>query len=114
MNEGDFWETGTEVGGERGPWAGLGWGGGFEVAGRRRGFGGTGQGSDGDFKGCGGTGAGGERALLVSFSTDEEGLLISAGLTGEGKETSTCLCADAESKYKLIVLKRPLLSGSPE
>lgn len=51
VQEGDFWETGTGVGGERDLRAELGWGGGFAVEGRTWGFGGTGQGRDGDFDG---------------------------------------------------------------
>lgn len=51
VQEGDFWGTGTGVGGESDLGAELGWGGGFAVAGRTWGFGGTGQGSDGDFEG---------------------------------------------------------------
>lgn len=82
VQEGDFWGTGTGVGGDRDLWSGIGWGVGLVAAGGTWGFGGTGQGSDWGLGGWGGTGAGGERALRTSFSTDTGGLLISSGLTG--------------------------------
>lgn len=51
VQEGDFWETGTGVGGDRDLWGGLGWGGCLAVAGGTWGFGGTGQGSEWDLGG---------------------------------------------------------------
>lgn len=45
VHEGDFWVTGTGVGGDSDLWGGLGWIG-FVMAGGTWGFGGTGPGSD--------------------------------------------------------------------
>ena len=46
VQEGNFWGTGTGVGGDRDLWSGIGWGVGLVAAGGTWGFGGTGQGSD--------------------------------------------------------------------
>lgn len=83
VQEGDLWVTGTGVKGERALWDGLGWGCFLGVAGAEVtwGLGVTGQGSDCVFVGWGGTGVGGEKTLLASFSTGAADFVVSSGLT---------------------------------